>query len=243
MGALAVLPIAGFVESVQELIEKVDYRRAETPEQKEEIFRLRYEAYREEGAIEANLRRSFSDRFDALDNARIIGLYYEGELVSSIRLSISTPESPDLPALGVFPDILEPEITAGKTIIDPTRFVVAPRIARAVPKISYATVRLGWMACEYFQADLVLATVRVEHQAFYRRMFGHRPMCDARPYPTLKKPISLMGLEYPDAREKVHQRYPFFRSTYFERRMLFEHPAPGAATAREVLRPEMPANA
>jgi N-acyl-L-homoserine lactone synthetase len=243
MGALAVLPIVSFVESVQELIEKVDYRRPETAAQREEIFRLRYEAYRQEGAIEPNLRRSFSDRFDDLENAHVIGLYYEGELVSSIRLSISTPECPELPALGVFPDILEGEIAAGKTIIDPTRFVVAPRFARAVPKISYATVRLAWMACEYFQADWLLATVRVEHQAFYRRMFGHQPMCDARPYPTLKKPISLMGLEYPEAREKVHQRYPFFRSTYFERRMLFERPAPATATVRQLLRPEMPANA
>jgi N-acyl-L-homoserine lactone synthetase len=241
MGALAVLPSPSFAESVLEVIEKVDYRRPETPEEREEIFRLRYDAYRQEGTIEPNLARSFSDRFDELDNAYVFALYLEGEIVSSIRLNISTPECPELPALGVFSDILGPEIEAGRILIDPTRFVVAPRFARAFPKISYATVRVAWMACEYFQADWLLATVRVEHQAFYKRMFGHRPMSEARTYPTLKKPISLMGLEYLEAREKVHQRYPFFRSTYFERRMLFERPP--RARQRAFLRPGMPANA
>ena len=238
MGALAVLPIPSFAESVQDLVERVDYRRADTPDEREEIYRLRYDAYRQEGAIEPNLARSFSDRFDKLDNAYVFGVHVDGKLASSIRLNISTPENPELPALGVFPDVLQPEIEERKTIIDPTRFVVEPSVARALPKISYATVRIGWMACEFFEADWVLATVRVEHQAFYKRLFGHKPLCKARPYPTLKKPISLMGLEYPAAKERVHQRYPFFRSTYFERRMLFErfiHPP-------QVLRPGMPAN-
>jgi len=238
MGALAVLPTPSFADSVQDLIEKIDYRRVETPEEREQIYRLRYEAYRQEGAIEPSLSRRFSDRFDELDNALVFGVYYEGELASSIRLNISTPASPQLPALGVFSDILEPEIAAGRTIIDPTRFVVEPTVARTLPKISYATVRIGWMACEFFATDWVLATVRVEHQAFYRRMFGHKIMSEARDYPTLKKPISLMGLEYAAAREKVHQRYPFLRSTYFERRMLFERALPG----HEVLLPDFPAN-
>jgi N-acyl-L-homoserine lactone synthetase len=241
MGALAVLQTPSFAESVLELIEKVDYRRPQTPEEREEIFRLRYDAYRQEGAIEPSLSRSFSDRFDDLKNAYIFGLYFDGELVSSIRLNISTPDCPELPALGVFSDILGPEIAAGRTLIDPTRFVVAPKFARSVPKISYATVRIAWMACEYFQADWLLATVRVEHQAFYKRMFGHRPMSEARTYPTLKKAISLMGLEYAEAKERVHQRYPFFRSTYFERRMLFGNEIRPRLT--EFLMPKMPANA
>ena len=238
MGALAVLPAPSFVDGIQDLIERVDYRRADTPEEREEIYRLRYDAYRQEGAIEPKLSRSFSDGFDDLDNAHVFGVHFDGKLASSIQLNISTPESPELPALGVFNDVLGPLIEERRTIIDPTRFVVEPGIARALPKISYATVRIGWMACEFFEADWVLATVRVEHQAFYKRLFGHKPLCKARPYPTLKKPISLMGLEYPAAKERVHQRYPFFRSTFFERRMLFER----FIQAPQILRPAMPAN-
>jgi hypothetical protein len=34
-----------------------------------------------------------------------------------------------------------------------------------------------------------------------------------------------MTLDYPTVKERVHQRYPFLRSTFFERRMLFERSA------------------
>jgi hypothetical protein len=46
-------------------------------------------------------------------------------------------------------------------------------------------------------------------------------VADARPYPTLVKPLSLMKLDYVAMKDRVHRRYPFFRSTEFERRMLF----------------------
>ena len=88
---------------------------------------------------------------------------------------------------------------------------------------------MAWLASEYFSASLLLATVRVEHQAFYRRVFGHRLICEPRHYPSLTKPISLMALDFPLSRERVMQRYPFFRSTVFERRMLFARPASAAA--------------
>lgn len=83
------------------------------------------------------------------------------------------------------------------------------------------TTRLAWLASEFHGADLLLATVRAEHQAFYRRVFGHRLICDPRHYPSLAKPICLMALDFRMARERVPLRYPFFRSTFFERRMLF----------------------
>ena len=44
----------------------------------------------------------------------------------------------------------------------------------------------------------------------------------ARAFPTLTKTHSLMSVHYPAVREKILWRYPFFRSTFFERRMLFE---------------------
>jgi hypothetical protein len=83
-------------------------------------------------------------------------------------------------------------------------------------------VRLPWLTAEYFDADYLLAAVRPEHQAVHKRTSGHRAVCAPRPNPNLQKPVSLMALDYRGARERVHRRYPFFRSTYFERRMLFE---------------------
>ena len=215
------------------LLEQVDYRRADTPEEKEAIFRLRYAAYLREGAIPPSASERFSDPLDASDNAWIFGIYIGGELASSIRLHVANRQSPTLPALNVFSDLLAPEIAANKTIIDPTRFVADRNLSRRHPELCYVTTRLAWLASEYFSTSLLLATVRAEHQAFYRRVFGHRLICEPRHYPSLTKPICLMGLDYAMARERVVQRHAFFRSTVFERRMLFARtPAAAAAALR-----------
>jgi hypothetical protein len=218
------IPGRNLADRVLSLLERVDYRRAETAEEREAIFRLRYHAYLREGAIAPNASERFADALDEAGNAWIFGVYVDGELASSIRLHVASRHSPDLPALNVFSDLLSPEIGAGKTIIDPTRFVTDRVASRRFPELCYVTTRLAWLASDYFQASLLLATVRAEHQAFYRRVFGHRLICDPRHYPSLMKPISLMGLDFPLSRERVVQRHPFFRSSFFERRMLFSQP-------------------
>jgi len=226
MVALASVPAAAvpgrsLSDRVLGLLERVDYRRADTHEDREAIFRLRYAAYMREGAIPSSPSERFCDALDDTDNAWIFGLYIEGELASSIRMHVATRQSPVLPALNVFSDLLSPEIAAGKTIVDPTRFVVDRVASRRYPELCYVTTRLAWLASEFFNTNLLLATVRAEHQAFYRRVFGHRLVCEPRHYPSLTKPICLMALDYALARERVVQRQPFFRSTVFERRMLF----------------------
>ena len=42
-----------------------------------------------------------------------------------------------------------------------------------------------------------------------------------RPYPTLLKPLCLMAADADAVREKIFQRYPYFRSTPAEREALF----------------------
>jgi hypothetical protein len=219
--AADIMPGRSLSDRVMGLLERVDYRRAEATEDREAIFRLRYQAYLREGAIPANPAERFSDALDEAPNAWLFGVYIDGELASSLRLHVASRQAPDLPALNVFSDLLTPEIAAGRTVIDPTRFVADRSASRRHPELCYVTTRLAWLASEYFQTHLLLATVRAEHQAFYRRTFGHRLLCDPRHYPSLAKPISLMALDYAMARERVPQRYPFFRSTFFERRMLF----------------------
>ena len=82
------------------------------------------------------------------------------------------------------------------------------------------------MASAYFDADLLLASVRAEHQAFYKRVFGHEVLAPPRAYATLVKPLSLMASDYRLNHDAVNMRYPFLRSTLFERRMLFEAAGP-----------------
>lgn len=211
-----------FSNRVAELLDRLDIRLADTPEEREPIFRLRYQAYLREGAISPHATGTFTDSYDDLPNARIFGLYLDGELASSIRIHVTSPECADFPSYHVFEDLLDPELAAGRVIVDPTRFVTNKVLSQLNPGLPYATLRLCWLAAEHFRAEHFLVAIRTEHQAFYRRTFHHRLICDARPYPLLAKPISLMTVNVAQVAEQVYQRYPFFRSTYFERRMLFE---------------------
>jgi hypothetical protein len=232
MTAVAKVATTSFNERIFNAIDRVDYRRVESPDDLEAVCRMRYDAYVQEGALAPDFSKRLTDRFDELDNTWIFAVHIDGQLASSFRLHVAKAGSADTPAMQIFPEFLKSEIAAGKTILDPTRFVADRSVARRHPELPYVTVRLGYMAAEYFGADFVLASVRPEHQAFYKRVFGHHEICPPRPYLTLTKPLSLMTLHYPSAREQILRRHPFFRSSLFERRMLFERKAEQTAQQR-----------
>jgi hypothetical protein len=212
----------GVLESKVELVDQVEYRLAVTEVEKEKIYNLRYRAYLHEGAIEPRADQRLTDRFDDLPNSWIFGVYLDGELRSSLRVSVATPDNDETPAVDAFRDLLGPELAKGKVIVDPNRFVADPSSRAEYPELPYLTVRLGYLACGYFNADIGTATVRAEHQAFYRRVFLQKSLCEPRPYPTLTKPLCLMAADYLGIRDKVFARFPMMRSTALERQMLFE---------------------
>jgi N-acyl-L-homoserine lactone synthetase len=213
---------ASFSDRVAQLLDRVDYRLAITSEQREAIFRLRYQAYVRDGGIHPNPSQSFSDHYDDMGNVFLFGVYIGDDLAGSIRVHLVTSENPHSPSVDAFSDFLQPELDAGKVLIDSTRFVSDETLSRIHRTLPYAISRLSGMAAHHFNADHLLAAVRVEHQAFYRRIFNHQLVCEPRPYPGLARPLSLMTVHYPTFVDQVHRRFPFFRSTFFERRMLFE---------------------
>jgi N-acyl-L-homoserine lactone synthetase len=225
MGALAQSSTTCFADRVLQFLQRVDYRRAETAEDREAIFRLRYQAYRREGFIAPNSPRKFGDAVDDRENTWIFGVYLDDKLVSSIRMTVTIPSNSFVPALDVFPDLLKPRLEGGERFVDPSRFVTDRVSSKLHPELRYVTLRLPWLALEYFGADVMLAAVRVEHQAFYKRLWGHQTICPPRLYPNLQMHVGLMTLDYHQVRDQVHQRHPFLRSSFFERRMLFERHA------------------
>src|SRR6202171_3435164 len=205
-----------------DLLDQVDYRLAQTPQEKEEIYNLRYRAYLREGAIRPSDDERVIDQYDEAPNAWTFGVYFQDVLHSSIRVSVLTSEWRVSPAGELFGDVLHPQLDKGLVFIDSTRFVADPEKARNLPELPYVTVRLGSMAGGHFNADYGLAIVRPEHQAFYRRVFLQETWCEPRLYPGLVKPVGLMAAHLPTVRKKVLVRFPFLRASAFERRMLCE---------------------
>lgn len=210
-----------FSQNVTDLISRIEYRRAESDAEREAIYRLRYQCYVREGAIQPDDTGLFRDDYDLAPNVWVFGLHLDGQLVSSIRIHVASAAHPIAPALSVFPDLLGPRIERGEVIVDPTRFVVDYDCSRQNPGLAYATVRLGMLASEHADADFALATVRTEHRAFYRRLLFMEPIGEPRTYPSLKDPINLMGVSFPEMRQRVYDRYPFMMSTAAEQEQLF----------------------
>jgi hypothetical protein len=220
------------------LLERVDYRLAQTAAEKEEIYSLRYRAYSREGMVKESPDGRVTDQFDDLPNSWIFAVHLSGELFSSVRISLLNSEWRLSTSAHVFGEILNPKLDRGDVMVDPARFVADPDKAGRFPELPYLTLRLAYMACEYFKADLGLAIVRPEHQAFYRRVFLHETIAEPRLVPGLARPFGLMAADFPAMHERVFERYPIMRSTAFERRMLFERPAdrltaPGFVAASE----------
>ena len=165
------------------LFDRVDYRHIETPEEKDQLYLMRYRAYLHGGLIPPSESERYSDRYDDAPNAWMFGIYVDGELCSSIRLHVLTSERRMSCTTELFGDVLYPRLDKGEVFIDPARFVADPEKARRFPELPYLTVRLVFMACEHFNADTGLALVRAEHQGFYRRVFLHETIAEPRPFP------------------------------------------------------------
>jgi hypothetical protein len=198
----------------------VDCRLAKTTKERQAIFELRYQAYLRERMISANSFKKFFDRADGEQNARLIGLYVGCKLASSLRIHVCSGQYPNSPSFEVFFDVLEPLLDAGTVIVDTTRIVANEHLCRRHPGLPYLNLRPCLLVAEHFHADILLLTMRAEHQPFYRGAFGFQALCGPRQAPRLIKPVCLMMLNLPGTKEHLYRAYPFFRSTEFDRKKL-----------------------
>ena len=81
------------------------------------------------------------------------------------------------------------------------------------------------MACFHFNAPYCLSTIQEDHAGFYKRIYRSRPIGDARPY---RGVINCFALLYQAdvlaIREETYARFPFFKSTPMEQRLMFSKP-------------------
>ena len=73
---------SSFADRGLELLEKLEYRRADTEEEREEIFRFRYQCYLDERAILPNPEERFTDHYDELGSTWLVGIHFEGRIVA-----------------------------------------------------------------------------------------------------------------------------------------------------------------
>ncbi len=214
-----------FNEKLAQSLANVTYRVARTEAERDSIYALRYRGYLRDGGIGPNADERFSDAWDGVDNALLMGMYVGDRLASTVRFHMNRPPGARFPAMETFGDVLEPYVASGKSIMDPTRFVIDPDLAHLGPELPYLTLRMIALAAEYFRADIVLATIRAEHLIMYKRVVGHRPISEPRTYPLLARKIVCTMAEIDHMRATAYGRHPFLASTPEERVRIFESPA------------------
>ncbi len=233
---------SAFASRIAKLLERVEYRRADSHEDKEAIFRLRYEAYSRERYIEPNPAGLFTDPDDERPNAWLIAVFIEGALAGSIRLHIGSRPEHFLPASKVFPDVVAPRLEAGDLIIDCSRMTSRLEFTRVYPALPFLAMRSAFLADEYFGADFITAACRPEYQAIYRRMGDAATWAAPRPYPPLTSKQALMAYECERMRRTMRKMYPFIRSTPGERFALFGRSSNSEADAYAELAAGRPAS-
>ncbi len=220
MGSAARAPDA-FNESILQQLEHVEYRRVTSGEDLEAIYRLRYNSYLRAGMLHENPAGMLHDQWDDLPNSYRFGVYYDGELMSTMRLHLIGRESGPGPASDTFPEALRERIAAGETFIDGTRFAAYPHVAPSTLSIPFLTIRLALVASSFFGQTSCLSAIKPEHTAFYKRMFGASCIGGPTLYPGVVVPRLLYETPCGANLTRVLNRFPFMRSTKSEQRLLF----------------------
>ncbi|NKX45921.1 N-acyl amino acid synthase FeeM domain-containing protein [Roseicyclus persicicus] len=196
-------------EQVIEALKRARYRVLTEGPDLEQLYRLRYACYRAEDSIAANERAIMTDAFDETPNCVHVAVEMEGQMQAALRLHLVSPLCFASPTLEVFPEVLE-GLQPGQTILDPTRFVIDPSARKQRLPLHFLALRIPFLATLFYDVDLALAPVRVEHTAFYRRYLGYEPAMNPRSYPGLKKPIQLLTANVREQRQAVLARTPVF---------------------------------
>lgn len=227
--------VSSFARSVLSVLERVEYRFCDSGEDLEAIYRLRYDSYLRVGMLKPNAMQMVTDSFDDLPNSYRFGVFYDGELVSTLRLHHVTATHPLSPSTEVFGDVLMPRLAAGETFVDPSRFAASADWSSALKVLPYVTLRLAMVGARYFNPDACLTAIKEEHAAFYKRVFMAECIVPGRTYPGLTVPVYLYQSRTPEAVDQAERRFPFFKSSAFERRLLFQRPKRGEPAPLTVL--------
>lgn len=213
---------ASRTERLAALSRRVSVRPVATVADKEDVAALRYRAYRVAGMIGAIPGSRIWDDYDDLPNAKCVGVWREATLIASIRLHLAEAANVGLsPAISVFPDILEPPLASGARILDPNRLTVDPIAQREEPDVHMLLMRVAMTAAIHHAAEIVTATIRPSHKAFYARWLRMTWIADPRPYPPLLWSLGLMTAQFQVEKDAVLDRADFLRPASDEAARLF----------------------
>lgn len=210
-----------FNEKVFNLLDRVEYRRIQSWEDMEDVARLRATAYKAYNILPIKGELLIDD-VDFDSNSYVFGIYYDEQLISTVRVHHVTPGHRVSAAGKTFPDAVNELLDAGMTLIDTARLAADLDAARSLPGLNFLTMRIATMASDFFDVDRCMSLIRPHHAPFYKRLFDFHtivPTQDEKGYYNF--PVTLVASNIRAARPWIYERYPFLRAHHYEMRLMF----------------------
>lgn len=208
-----------FARTVMELLDRTEYRRCVTAEDKEAVGRLRLKAYRADSMV-SRLIHSVHDPLDDAPNAHVFAVLVGGVPVGTLRINVITRECTDSFSMEECPGPVSEFLEFGPAI-EPARFAADPDHLGVFPHLPYVTLRLAGLAAMHFNAASVVILAREDHAPFYRRVYGAKLVAGPFQYKEMKAKGVLMRVPVAESWDGIIRRHPFFDGTNTEGRLLF----------------------
>jgi hypothetical protein len=186
----------------------LECRIADTPETREQVYRLRHDCYLRKGSIPARADGLFSDHYDELANNFSFLVRDTSRLaLATVRISVVRPDLgwTESPASKVFGDNPAFQSIAQTSFVEASRLCFGPQARRDV------FVRLlGHKAAlaEFWGVEWLLACPRIEHTQVYQRMFGFRALAAPRQYFGVNFETQLLGIRRVELESHVKDKKP-----------------------------------
>ncbi|WOI58334.1 N-acyl amino acid synthase FeeM domain-containing protein [Palleronia sp. LCG004] len=176
----------------------IDHFVAETPSQKEAIYRFRYDAYAKCDLIRQSLSASLSDWQDDEPDTVIYGINLQGRLAGTIRLTPLRADQKACATYEMFGDALDPILEAGGTIADGSRLAVACEDPKTRRRVLMYALGIAMDFARHHCASHGAIIARHRHAPFYER-YGFQSISGPFDYAEALTPLCLMIAPLPHA--------------------------------------------
>ena len=180
---------------------------ADSPEIREQVYRLRHDCYLRKGSNDRRTDGRFSDSYDqAPNNFSFLVRNGVPEPLATVRISVVRPDrGSSLPCARSSATIRSFQSVAQKSFVEASRLCIGRQARRDV-----LMWLLGNMAAlaEFYEVEWLIACPRMEHAPIYQRMFGFRPMAEPRPYFGVKFETQMLGVRRVELKMRVSDARP-----------------------------------
>ena len=182
---------------------------------RDEVFALRYRAYRDAWCIPLDATERYSDRYDDLKSTVLLAAYDAGVCIGALRVNFSHPSQScsTMPCAGVYPAVAGVKSATPGRMVEMSRLSIDPTITNTSYRTTlYASLlRAGFMAAQAANVSMILIATKPDWIRFYQYMLGFKTIGEPATYPPCTEPVALLGATFGETQKHQRAQNAFFK--------------------------------